>query len=85
MFHLKGSVSQVIFVSLLMFGESTALPKRAYLVLETIVFKPDSCQNLSRMPGLQELGFRVAEFHKKVDIICISINQLLVVLGSCPG
>ena len=46
---LKGSVTQVIFVSLLIMRESTALPKRAYLVLETFVFKPDSCLNLSRI------------------------------------
>ena len=32
-----------------MFGESMALPNRAYFVLETLVFKPDSCLNLSRM------------------------------------
>ena len=47
--NLKGSVSQVTLVSLLISGESMALPKRAYFVLETLVFRPDSCLTLFRM------------------------------------
>ena len=46
---LKGSVSQVTFVSLLISGESTALPNRAYLVLETLVSKPDNSLKFSRI------------------------------------
>ena len=47
--NLKGSVSQVTLVSLLISGESMALPKRAYFVLETLVFRPDSYLKLFSM------------------------------------
>ena len=47
--NLKGSVSQVIFVALLISGESLALPNRAYLVLETLVSRPDNSLKLSRI------------------------------------
>ena len=47
--NLKGLVSQVTLVSLLISGESLALPKRAYFVLETLVLRSDSCLKLFRM------------------------------------
>ena len=46
---LKGSVSQVTLVSLVMSGESIAFPNRAYLVLDTLVFRPDRDLKFSRI------------------------------------
>ena len=46
---LKGAASIVMPVDGVMSGESTALPKRAYLVFRTLVLRPDKVLNSARI------------------------------------
>ena len=51
---LNGLGSMEIFVAFTMFGESVALPNRAYLVFEIFVLSPESVQNSS---GIRRISF----------------------------